>query len=98
MRRFIYRNIGWDCGRLTYVARMCYDAGYITEDEARKYIDKSYQLASETFRDWKDFAKSYVIGRAMWGGKTSSNSVIIDVSDYLVNNEKSPWKSILLRG
>ena len=34
---------------------------------------------------------SYIIGRSMWGGNKSYNSVMKDNADKLLSDEKSPW-------
>lgn len=86
-----YGVIGWDCGRLNYLARLCYDAHYISEEQTWYFIDQAYQLAKQTFNSWDDLAKSYVIGRALWGGKECDNSVIKGIADYLLTESKSPW-------
>ncbi|MCD7936919.1 MAG: DUF1266 domain-containing protein [Tannerellaceae bacterium] len=86
-----YGVTGWDCGRLNFLARLCYDAGYISEQQAWVYIDKAYFLAKKTFTGWEDFGKSYVIGRAMWGGEGSENSGIADIASHLCSDPESPW-------
>lgn len=91
-----YGNVGWDCGRLTYVTRMCYDAGFISENESWAYINASYDLAIQHFRNWEDYSKSYVIGRSMWGGLQHANLGIIQIAEYLLKEEKSPWVNIKL--
>lgn len=84
-------NIGWDVGRLVFVSRLCYEATYITETEAWHFIEKANLLAKTNFSNWNDFAKSYVLGRGMWGGKGSHNSGIASIAEYLMTDPKSPW-------
>jgi len=91
-----YGVIGWDCGRLNFLARLCYDAGYISEEQAWNYINKAYYLAKRTFTTWEDFGKSYVIGRAMWGGADSDNSGIAEIAKHLWSDPKSPWTNMPL--
>jgi len=86
-----YGVTGWDCGRLSFLARICYDAGYITESQAWDYIDKAYDLGKKSFDSWNEYAKSYIIGRAMWGGGSSNNSGIALIAEALLNDPKSPW-------
>lgn len=85
-----YGNVGWDCGRLVFLTRISYDAGYISKDEAWSYIDAAYVLAKSHFMSWEDFSKSYIIGRGMWGGLDCANTGIMDISEYLLKEEKSP--------
>ena len=64
---------------------------YITEEEAWQYIDIAYKMTREAFSSWHDMAMSYVIGRSLWGGKSSYNSVMKNTADKLLSNEESPW-------
>jgi len=86
-----YGSNGWDCGRLVFLARLCYDAGFISEQEAWAYIEASHQLAQSSFNNWNDYGKSYVIGRAMWGGAESANQGIAVIAKQLVTLPNSPW-------
>ncbi|WP_067139614.1 DUF1266 domain-containing protein [Oceanivirga salmonicida] len=86
-----YKNIGWDCGRLVYLSRMCFDTGYITENETWNYIDKAYKLATDNFNTWEEFSKSYIIGRGMWGGLNSANEGMMIIAQELLTKENSPW-------
>lgn len=87
-----YGVVGWDAGRLCFISRACCEMGYITEDEAWKYIDIAYEMAHSSFSSWRDMAMSYVIGRSLWGGKSAYNSVMKDTAEELLTDEKSPWK------
>lgn len=82
---------GWDCGRLVYLARLCREMGYIDDEEAWDYIDAADRLARQTFGSWKEYAKSYVIGRALWGGADCDNSEVAEIAGYLLEDEDSPW-------
>nr|WP_199001336.1 DUF1266 domain-containing protein [Flavobacterium sp. ASV13] len=90
-----FGSAGWDCGRLVFLTRICFDAGYISEELAWTYIDSADVLAKNTFTNWNDYAKSYVLGRAMWGGAKSYNSGIISIAKYLQEEPNSPWKQLL---
>ncbi len=81
----------WDYGRLVFVARLCFDAGYLNQEEAMKIINDAYKKAKSNYSNWEDFAKSYVIGRAMWGGINSSNNGITSIAQDLLNDVESPW-------
>ena len=89
-----YNNIGWDCGRLVFLSRLCYDAGYLLNNDAWDYINSAYKLATQNFDNWEEFSKSYIIGRGMWGGKDSANEGIMSIAEELLKNEKSPWTKI----
>ncbi|MDR0194433.1 MAG: DUF1266 domain-containing protein [Myroides sp.] len=87
-------NIGWDCGRLVFLSRLCFEAGYISENKTWEYIDKAYDLASNSFDSWKELANSYIIGRAMWGGIDCGNEGIIAIAEELLDHPKSPWNTL----
>ena len=86
-----YGMIGWDCGRLVFLARLSYDAGYIREAEAWGFINAAEELARITYEDWESYAKSYVLGRAMWGGISSGNRDVAAIAGYLLERVDSPW-------
>lgn len=86
-----YGASAWDFGRAVFLARVCFDTKFITEEDAWRYIDKAYNLSVKSFSSWEDFARSYIIGRAMWGGKHSQNSAIISMAESLLKEPNSPW-------
>lgn len=89
-----YGLIGWDCGRLVFLTRLCLEARIITETEAWSYIDAADELAHITYSDWESYAKSYVLGRAMWGGVHSGNRDVAAIAGYLLEREESPWRQL----
>lgn len=82
---------GWDAGRLVFMARLFYNAGHITLQQAWNYIDQAQSVARTNFNSWHDFASSYILGRAMWGGKNGGNTTIIAIARYLLKDPQSPW-------
>ncbi|MBP1650280.1 MAG: hypothetical protein H6Q26_437, partial [Bacteroidetes bacterium] len=86
-----YGMIGWDCGRLVFLTRLCLEARIINESEAWAYIDAASELAHITYTDWESYAKSYILGRAMWGGIHSGNRDVAAIARYLLEKDESPW-------
>lgn len=86
-----YGVTGWDAGRIVFVARACCEMGYLSEEEAWRYIDRADALAHEALGSWHDLAMSYIIGRSLWGGKRAYNSVMKTTADVLLSDPKSPW-------
>jgi hypothetical protein len=84
---------GWDAGRLIFIARLCCDAQYITEDEAWKYIDHAYAQAQRAFQSWTEIAHSYIIGRCLWNGADANDGMALLAED-LINKPKSPWRQV----
>lgn len=88
--------LAWDMGRLVLVSRCCYDAGYISDEEAWYYIMKAHQASKQQYASWEEFASGYVIGRAMWSGSNMSLSGIITITQGLLQDDESPWKQAAL--
>lgn len=85
---------GWDVGRLSFIARACYDAGYIDEETAWKYLQDADRLAHEKLDSWKALAESYVVGRYLWGGINADSSLIRLYATELCTKPDSPWNKI----
>ena len=82
----------YDYGRIAFVARSCYTAGYITAGEAWAYIDEIARMARKSFNNWEDYGKSYLLGRALWCGNSYDDfNDFAEVTRYLVEDEDSPW-------
>lgn len=82
----------WDVGRMVFVARTCYTLGYITEAEAWQYINYVTEIAKQSFNGWRNYAKSYLLGRAFWGGNNYDDfGSFANVVEMLVEDEDSPW-------
>lgn len=81
----------WDLGRLVMVTRCCYDSQYIGEEEAWQYIMASYEKSRELYNNWGEFAKGYIVGRAMWNGNDFALNGIIGIANGLLKDENSPW-------
>lgn len=89
--------VAWDMGRLVMVTRSCYDCTYISKEEAWSYIEKAHEASKQAYPDWKEFAKGYVFGRAMWSGASVSLMGIMSISEGLLADEESPWKIVPLK-
>lgn len=86
--------IAWDMGRLVLVTRCCCDVGYISAEDAWRYINNAGSACKEQYASWEEFAGGYVIGRAMWSGSNMSLSGIMAVAEGLLQDDESPWKQI----
>jgi hypothetical protein len=84
----------WDLGRAINVARMAYDAGYLSQSEAWTAIDQATALARAAFASWEELAQSYVLGRAMWSGSGMTLDGLIDIAKKLLVDAESPWTQI----
>lgn len=80
----------WDTDRLVTVARWCYSAGYITEEEAWKYVDKAVAMAQSSFNSWEEYYISCVYGRAI--AYEGDIDELIGTGKALFKNSDSVWK------
>lgn len=84
----------WDAGRLVFMARLCREQDYITDEQMWQYIDAADEIAHRTLTCWEDFGKSYIIGRCLWCGTANYFEVMAGHARDMYSNPKSPWKSI----
>lgn len=90
-------TLAWDLGRLVVVARSCHTAGYIAEPEAWSLIQRAHAEAARSFADWRDFGRSFLVGRALWGGDDLALPGLCSISKGLLEDAESPWRSAPLR-
>ena len=81
-------TLAWDMGRLVNVARWCFDLGYISEDEAWKYIETAYKEVQTAYSSWHEFAAGYLIGRALW---SEMERDVVRIVAGLLKDADSPW-------
>ncbi len=81
----------WDMGRMVNVARYSFDLGYISEDIAWEYLFTAYTESASRYSDWNEFAKAYIVGRALWGGENISLYNTVDTIKKLKKDKASPW-------
>lgn len=81
----------WDYGRIVFLASESLYLGYLTEAEAMDYALKALQEASQTYSTWTEYARSYLLGRLMWGGARSDTYDFVMVMMAMLQYEDSPW-------
>lgn len=84
------KDSGWNLGRGAYIARVIYDLGWIDGEALKEILETFYQQLKSCCNTWEEYVKSYVFGRAIWGG--SYNHGMMQVGNDLLNNNKSPLK------
>ncbi|MEJ5102726.1 DUF1266 domain-containing protein [Chryseobacterium sp. MYb328] len=85
------KDSGWNYGRSVFLARCCYELGYISEKELVEYLAKSHRELKKYCSTWKEYTISYIFGRAIWGG--GNNNGMVQIADDLLNNNRSPLKN-----
>lgn len=82
----------YDLGRAVTVSRVAFGAGYLKRDEALALVRMSAFIAARTFGSWRQFATSYLLGRALWGGVDDPDfEGMVRITEELLRNARSPW-------
>ncbi len=85
----------WDYGRLVNVARWSYSVGYISEDEAWRYITPSGKYLQLNYHSWEDYGKNYLAGRDFWLQDIEASAEFRRVFKRLIDpNSRSAWTVI----
>ncbi|KQC00080.1 DUF1266 domain-containing protein [Pedobacter sp. Hv1] len=85
------KDSGWNYGRAVFLARCCYELGYISEKELIAYLAKSHKELKKYCSTWKEYTTSYIFGRAVWGG--GNNNGMVQIANDLLTNNQSPLKN-----
>ncbi|UKJ09006.1 DUF1266 domain-containing protein [Solitalea lacus] len=85
------KDTGWNYGRGAFLARCCYELGYLSQNELIEYLAKSHTELKKYCSTWKEYTTSYIFGRAIWGG--SNNNGMIQIANDLLNNNNSPLRN-----
>lgn len=82
----------YDLGRAVAVCRVAVGAGYLQQQEALALVRMAAYAAERKFASWRQFATSYLLGRALWGGVDDPNfDAMVQIVDQLLKNQRSPW-------
>jgi len=83
----------YDLGRAVVVSRVAFGAGYFNRAEAMTMIRMAVFVAARTFSSWREFATSYLLGRAIWGGVDDPDfEGMVRIVEELLRNPRSPWQ------
>ncbi|KDN11418.1 hypothetical protein BGI40_08925 [Snodgrassella communis] len=83
-------SIAWDLGRLVYIARASYVAGYIDKDQAWQSINSVLPTVKQYFANWKEFGQSYMLGRAV-SRPDDVDYGLFGIYSLCTTSEESPW-------
>ena len=99
-RRLPAFDTAWDLARVVLVSRSTLCSEYLTPAEVGGYIATASATARHTFRSWRDFGTSYLVGRLFWA-KDESPSDIQDKATETSNlirrclaDPDSPWNLV----
>lgn len=82
--------LGWDLARAVHITRLGFLSELINEEQAWKQIDQIYPAMQGQFKDWKQYAQSYLIGLTFWAGQEDPY-VKACCERLLGEPEVSPW-------
>jgi hypothetical protein len=85
------KDSAWNYGRGVFLARCCFELGYLSESELKEYLAKSYTGLKKYCNTWEEYTKSYIFGRAIWGGGNNAGMAVI--ANDLLTKENSPLKN-----
>lgn len=88
--------LAWDMGELITLTRMALETGYIDEQTTWDYIRFAGEKCRQTFKNWEEIGKSYLIGQAMKTNKKEEIDKTITSFLSATQNTESPWKKYYL--
>lgn len=84
---------GWDYPRAIMLARWGYTAGYLSEDEAWKFIWPLAQRLQRTFSSWQELGAAYLTARQTWYASAAQDRKFAEFAYLtLVTTPSSPWR------
>lgn len=81
--------LAWDIARGVHLARLAYVVGFFDDNQAWAEILNLAPIAEGKFKDWREFALSFIIGRTFWAGEEDPH--IKMVCERLLGHPASPW-------
>lgn len=83
-------TLAWDMALLVTITRLSFDANYLKEEEAWNYINLAYTSCLDSFANWQEVGKSFILGDAMYTGyNTLFTEKLTYLHDALINKESS---------
>ena len=85
-------NVGilaWDLARHTHLVRLCFLGGILDAEQCWSELAKSEVLFKSKFKDWMQFAQSYLIGLSFWTGE--EDEIMKSSCERLMGYDLSPW-------
>lgn len=88
--------LAWDMAMVVFIARLSFDAGYLTEHDAWGYIEAAYHRCKTKYSSWHEVAISYLIGEAMHADNPRTFFCVTQKVCAALTDAGSPWKEIPL--
>lgn len=81
----------WDYDRLVTLARWCYGADYLSQEEAQAYLTQAAGAAVESYGSWEEYFAGAVLGKALSPGGQAIDKAI---ADALLKDDGSIYKKV----
>ena len=79
----------WDMGRMVDVAKWCYTLGYISKEQAWKYVFFAYETCLPLYCCYADYSRAYMVGRMLWSD--ANQEAKLEKIKARLSDIKSPW-------
>lgn len=86
--------IAWDLVRIANLGRWALHAGYLSEEEMWQVMQVAADTAREHFSSWKEYGRSFAMGRGVWHGDEEDCQTAWEIVSALFEEETSPWRQI----
>jgi hypothetical protein len=81
----------WDLGRAINLSRWGYDAGFLSREEAIRFVRKFGKELLHNYTTWANLGENYLIGFAMWCGDLDMLDELHGGHRDLLSEDSSPW-------
>ncbi len=82
--------LAWDCARCVHLIRLSFFVGYLSDQEAWEQVHRLGDAFGGQFKNWNQFAQSFLIGCTFWSG--SEDAELKKACERLMGYSFSPWR------
>jgi len=85
--------VGWDYSRYIMLCRWGYMLGFLTEDQAWRWIMPVARTIQGGFRSWAELGDDYLAGREFWSHEEMERTgkIYRDIDRWLLQDPRSAW-------
>ncbi|OWR28354.1 hypothetical protein CDO73_18965 [Saccharibacillus sp. O23] len=86
----------WDLGQYVFICRTAHSAGLMEAEEAMERSLSAARHAQTLYRDWTEFAVSYLAGRQIWTNQPSAEAAkpYVDCVAKLLTEPRGLWRRL----
>ena len=86
----------WEYMRCANLTKMCFNAGYITEEEAWGYLQQNAAMAEQRFDTWEDYFVSFMLARTIFY-RSSELDMYVQAARRLFADPACAWYGNVIR-